>query len=894
MVAKMKIVVPKFLAVLVLTLPTVVRAQELWTVRGGQTTLALNSDALSRAGLGIMLAGGDRPLQPAATVSLEMTPDSTLTFTVRDGAFEQLLGGKLFHSAGFVVRRPKGDHEVRPISMGQTLGPAFEPRWMMEDWGGSVLIMGREKTGFDPVSRTLTIHSPDLAISPAFAESLGDAKLANLVIGTLTIRAQAEWVGGDSPGLPQLDSGAARAAVGPDMTFCQLYQLSQYGRLGDIVGLAVGTTSWNVGTRDLMWFPSPESQHPFIVMNLYRLKNDRFEQIGQSAVKHGFYALGSIQCGATCTYEPGHSQGRWLGVGCTDTYSSPLNAAQGGMAPRSEVNPWTGSWTYAGSHLSQGHSHNAIQHRLQVHDADLNPPQNSGATYYCEGYYAITDDVDVMNSAAWKPATVSGSPGGTWSFGMSGAYTLPTSGFAIDAWTGTAKVTLAQVVPPIEFVSPDGRCVLAAKTTDLGGGVWHYEYALLNIDMHRKVKSFSVPVAPWVMVTNIGFHAVESHDEPFSNTAWSSTLSAGAIAWSTVDNPLRWGALYNFRFDAQAAPISNTPVELGLYEPGTPTTVSGLTLGPDTTLSGDALRGGLLWDKWWTVNGAPAPVGNHPLYPPIGQQSGATTYRCKECHGWDYKGAAGAYGSGPHYTGIRGVYGTTKTDAEMFELIKMSAVPNGHRFSNYGLSDQDILDLMQFIRDDVIDTGLYIDGAGQFLGDEVQGQINYTTGGWISCNACHGDNGADINFGTPQSPEWIGTMAVYNPWELLHKTRFGQPGMPAMPSWLDWGGTNQGATDLGRYCQLNFPVDCLTNAHCAQGDPCNYLKMCQNGRCVASTLDGDLNGDGAANGADIQHFTNAVMAGSTDPKNCERADFSGNALMDADDIPCMATMLVSQ
>ncbi len=380
----------------------------------------------------------------------------------------------------------------------------------------------------------------------------------------------------------QDDGGVA--APGPDMVFCQLYGLQQYGRLGDIVGLAQATTSWNIGGRDLIWFQNPDNRHPFIVSNLYRLKNDRFEQIGMSHVKHGFFALGDSQCGGTCHYEPGHGVGDWLGQGCTDTYSSSLNATQSGLGPRYEMNAWTGGWTYAGSHMSSGHSHNAIQHRLQVRDSDLNPAQNAGALYYSEGYYLTIDDQNPMNNGAWKQVTInSGSPGGNWSFGMSGSGTQPTRGFAVDAWSGARQTTLAQQVPVVRFSSPDGRCVLYAKATELGGNQWHYEYALLNVDMNRKGGSFSIPVPSGTTVTNVGFSAVASHDEPYSNTPWTSTVSSSAVTWSTTNNPLRWATLYNFRFDADAPP-GDVVATLGLYEPGTPSSVTGVTTGPLVTV----------------------------------------------------------------------------------------------------------------------------------------------------------------------------------------------------------------------------------------------------------------------------------------------------------------------
>jgi hypothetical protein len=423
--------------------------------------------------------------------------------------------------------------------------------------------------------------------------------------------AQSPWSAEGPIVVAQPDSGSAerppdsgqRDADGCDVTFCQLYALTQFGRLGDVVGLALATGPWNVGNADCMWFANPEENHPFATMNLFRLKDDRFEQIGQAGVFHEYYALASADCGAQCTFEPGHASGNWLGQGCNANHGLYLIALQDMLGPRHEINPWTGEFTFEGSHLSDPHNHDGqIEHRLQVHDADLDPAQNPGATYYAEGYYVTLDDVDVMNSASWKPVTVSGSPGGTWSFGMSGYGTMPTSGFALDAWSdGVTRTVLAQVVPPVEFVSRDGRCILSAKPTDLGGGTWHYEYALLNIDMDRKVESFTIPLAPSTVVTNVGFHAVEHHDEEgagYSNDPWTWQVADGAITWTTPDNPVRWGTMYNFRFDADSAPNpEGTVVTLGMFEPGLPDAVAGQTIGPciadaDGDMDGDGQTDG--------------------------------------------------------------------------------------------------------------------------------------------------------------------------------------------------------------------------------------------------------------------------------------------------------------
>ena len=217
-----------------------------------------------------------------------------------------------------------------------------------------------------------------------------------------------------------------------------------------------------------------------------------------------------------------------------------------------------------------------------------------------------------------------------------------------------------------------------------------------------------------------------------------------------------------------------------------------------------------MYDKWWAEAGVEAPSGNHPLYPPEGQKTGSSTFRCKECHGWDYKGAGGAYGSGSHFTGIRGVFGATLTGQETFDIVKSpdgdgtgDTAVNGHDLGGYGLSDSDISDLVEFLRTLVIDTYVYVDSIGLFIGNELQGELNYTTTGL--CLLCHGADGTTRNFGTPDDPEWVGTIAVHNPWELLHKIRLGHPNS-VMPSWTQAGRPDQGAADIGRYAQLNFPT----------------------------------------------------------------------------------------
>lgn len=195
----------------------------------------------------------------------------------------------------------------------------------------------------------------------------------------------------------------------------------------------------------------------------------------------------------------------------------------------------------------------------------------------------------------------------------------------------------------------------------------------------------------------------------------------------------------------------------------------------------DAARGGQLYDNWWTVKRVAPPDGIHPLYPSHGVQTGPVTFRCKECHGWDYEGRHGAYATGSHFTGIAGVFDTSLSPREVFDLLKAepSEHPAGHGFGALGLTDEDLWDVTRMVFEATLDTDAFIVRPTRtFLGAAALGEIRYGR----HCTSCHGADGRRLDFGTPGSPVYIGTLARQNPWEFLHKTRFGHPGtsMPAL------------------------------------------------------------------------------------------------------------------
>ena len=225
------------------------------------------------------------------------------------------------------------------------------------------------------------------------------------------------------------------------------------------------------------------------------------------------------------------------------------------------------------------------------------------------------------------------------------------------------------------------------------------------------------------------------------------------------------------------------------------------TPAPDAVqveVTGSVSDGGKLYDKWWKVAKVEEPSGDQPLWATqsTNTRSGADTWRCKECHGWDYLGADGAYGSGSHYTGFTGVFDSRDmSDGDLLAALNGSDNAD-HDFSAMG--EQALGSLVTFLQEGLMDVSPYIDAETKAAvgGDATHGQELFDT----ICFACHGLDGRMINFGDAEDPEFVGTVASGNPWEFIHKVRFGQPGT-SMPEGIDSGWSIQDIVDVMAYAQ---------------------------------------------------------------------------------------------
>jgi hypothetical protein len=395
-----------------------------------------------------------------------------------------------------------------------------------------------------------------------------------------------------SMGMPPMqhegDPAAPNLVPGPDVIVGNIENVAQSGSAGTQVGLAIGTDSCNNGDQPVDWFALPNTDHPVVPQNLYRMSGgtdntERFEQIGQSWMKHTFEALEDTVCG-TCNTS-GCQTGTHLCPGCSDPYVSSLNGDQNSIGSRAWMNPFTGSFpSTANNH--NGHAHDGVSHRIRVEVSDLNTTQNPGATYFGEAGYispheytwcqSHPGECNMFNNYSYRQFSVGGGP--TF-FNFSPVGSTVRMQPAIMAWAATgATVTQYQPDP-----GNDGILFVGYKVTGPNNGVWHYEYAIYNENLDNGIRYFQIAVFEGVNITNVGFHAPPQEpgwandgtfmNQGYSSTPWSFNQQVEFIGWSCETfaqnqnaNAIRWGTLYNFRFDAQAPPQLRNAGVVGFFK----------------------------------------------------------------------------------------------------------------------------------------------------------------------------------------------------------------------------------------------------------------------------------------------------------------------------------------
>jgi len=461
---------------------------------------------------------------------------------------------------------------------------------------------------YDAAGQSFTITGGRLVISKQFASTLGIPSQTGSLAGTISIGAAMQPIQVDqvvrgetkSMVMPPMQHAAAPGAPnlvpGPDVIVGDIEDVAQFtAPVGTQVGLAIGTDSCNNGDQPVDWFQLPQTDHPLVPQNLYRMSgganNDaRFEQIGQSWMKHTFFALEDFVCGNCNT--SGCQTGSHLCPGCSDPYVSGLNGDQGSIGSRAWVNPFTGSFPSTANNHS-GHNHDGVSHRILVETSDLIPGQNVGASYFGEAAYISPHEYtwcqshptqcNMFNNYSYRQFSVTGGPS---FFGFPTVGSTVRMQAAIQAWAAAGAT-----VNPIEpDPGNDGIWLMGYKITSPSAGVWHYEYALFNQNLDRGIQSFSVALNGGANISNVGFHAPPQHpgwandgtfnNQGYSSTPWAISQTSDSITWNTETfaqnqnaNAIRWGTLYNFRFDADQPP-QTASATVGFFKTGSPMMVA--------------------------------------------------------------------------------------------------------------------------------------------------------------------------------------------------------------------------------------------------------------------------------------------------------------------------------
>ncbi len=543
-------------------------------VSGGRTTVSFFTSAIESNGLTLKVqstADGDETSESSVGFAIE---DSDLTFQLSEARFTRYEGGAIGHKGGFRITGNKGTLDAT----GFTVVPST-----VTTNGLSISVKsGRDafvafelsspKTEFQIKGQRLVVGSMDMNLTLRAAQRLGRPDLVGMLVGTVSVFADAKPIDGGGDVTEPHDGGydIQPASANIDVAISELSSLVVLGRTGTYPngrnGLSMRTTSCNMGTQDIPWNAPMNETHPVIAMNLYRVMNGRFEQVGWSWLKHGFFATNQGDCG-TCDH-PG--TGSKLGPACSDTYGTGNNGDRFYLGERKEVNPFVGEWECTNSWFSgympdctrrnNGSGLDPVAHRLDVRDADLG---NAGAQYYYEAYYINKNDFDRYNNVSSRAASFSVN-GGVWTASTIDGGQI--QGPAINRY-GDMRSTAEP--------RTEGDVIVAVKVTNNGNGTWNYEYAVYNHDLDRQVDDFSIPLPAGAVVTNIGFRDIDQD----AGNQWTSNVSGTAISWSTSTNSLPYSSVFNFRFDANVPPGS-TSTTLGLLKNGLAPNLTAVTRGP--------------------------------------------------------------------------------------------------------------------------------------------------------------------------------------------------------------------------------------------------------------------------------------------------------------------------
>jgi hypothetical protein len=640
---------------------TTAAAPQTWTATGGNVGFIWNEDLLRDIGMSLQQRNGVGAADGKGFVPVQLREQGGLQFAVANGNFDHFVAGRLGLRGGFKLATPDGELSLVDASLSPRAGDGLTLD-LLDAQGKAWFYLDKLMYAVSADGRQLQVRTLDLRIHADLAARLGKPQVADWAIAQMrmdlnVLDQHGSYIvrGGGTPVWPKSGvSGVPGATYQADVFMLSFN--AQYSRCtralncsgscacdgpaGATDGYAVFTpnstlrnnvnngtaqptvsgdplgTSTALYTADVAWYekftgiydPYGNDQHPNLIWNLYRIDaQGRIEQIGRSGVKHAF-----LTTNVSCASSPGSggSDSHILGRSCSDTYATTNNDSNDDLGPRSEIVPKNTLWGRCGSIYdpdcddNPGSSPNTnYDQRLITRESQL----AAGGTYHFESWYLVRDDINIYNTMASRPVSFSYSGSGPWVITNGNPTRL---GPAINRWVDPASVNPNE--RNVEIANDEGHVRVAVKATDLGGGQWRYDYAVMNLDFARAATQGTPsqlddasPAQRYRVIHNFGFDsfsvplpagatpaALEFGDGDLDATNnWSAAVAGGALTWTApanasppagvpaVRNPLNWGTLFRFSFTSGQAPAA-ADVSLHVAQSGTPAAYAATVLAP--------------------------------------------------------------------------------------------------------------------------------------------------------------------------------------------------------------------------------------------------------------------------------------------------------------------------
>lgn len=596
-----------------------VQKSEHWSAWGGTVGLHWNRDLAADLALRIGAATQRHTaLSENSHELFDLRQVGPLTFDVRGGNLQAFVSGSLQAQGGYLIESAGGPIDLRDFRLVPRAGSPKILDVVSAD-GRAWFYVDRLMYELIDQQQRLAVRTMDLRITPELAARIGNPAVAGWVIADMELTTEVQrrgadlepagsggfkWEGTPVPGVPgavyQADlfmhtfnlqysrcTGCSGAGGSGNVVFTPSSTLrnnvNNGALLPTVAGDPLGTSSVPYAA-DIPWYskftgnfaPYGNDQHPYLIWNLYRFNADgSIEQIGRSGVKHAF-----LTTNTSCSDNPGDNH--VLGRGCFDVYSVSNNDNSNALGPRSEIVPATNQWGRCGSifdincdGISNASGNGSFDQRLTVLESQFSGPAQAGATYMFESWYLARGDVQILNSMGTARATFSRN-GSVWSVGGNDAYKL---GPAIDRWVD--PVNPVGIATSVAVSSSEGHVKVAAKATDLGGGRWRYDYAVMNLDFARArtegaepnlrvlsnkgLSAFTTPVGS-ATITELVF----SDGDLDATNDWTGSIANGNLVWTApAGNALNWGTMFRFSFVANQPPAKNW-FALRVAEAGSP------------------------------------------------------------------------------------------------------------------------------------------------------------------------------------------------------------------------------------------------------------------------------------------------------------------------------------